>query len=217
MIDRQYLGAIGWRGIRQRKLRVEELLALGMSRLSEAGAPVRVMDIAAGHGRYDLDALEKSPVKPQATLLRDYSDVNVESGRRLIAERGLEDRVSFVIGDAFDAESLKRVEPKPTLGVVSGLYELFSENASVRRSLDGLAQAIPVGGYLVYTCQPWHPQLEFIARALTSHRQGQAWVMRRRTQGEMDQLVAAAGFEKVAQRIDEWGIFTVALARRKGC
>ncbi len=30
----------------------------------------------------------------------------------------------------------------------------------------------------------------------------------------MDQLVAAAGFEKVDQRIDPWGIFTVSLARR---
>jgi hypothetical protein len=38
--------------------------------------------------------------------------------------------------------------------------------------------------------------------------------MRRRTQAEMDQLVAAAGFQKVEQRIDEWGIFTVGLARR---
>ena len=215
MIDRQYLGAIGWKGIRQRKLHVEDLMTLGMRRLAEAGTPARVMDIAAGHGRYDLDALEKSPVAAQSILLRDYSEINVEAGRRLIAERGLEACASFVSGDAFDAESLAAVEPKPTLGVVSGLYELFSENARVRRSLDGLARAIPAGGYLVYTCQPWHPQLKFIARALTSHRQGQAWIMRRRAQGEMDQLVAAAGFEKVAQRIDEWGIFTVALARRK--
>jgi hypothetical protein len=30
----------------------------------------------------------------------------------------------------------------------------------------------------------------------------------------MDELVAAAGFAKVAQRIDPWGIFTVSLARR---
>ena len=34
-------------------------------------------------------------------------------------------------------------------------------------------------------------------------------------QAEMDQLVEAAGFEKIEQRIDEWGIFTVSLARRK--
>jgi hypothetical protein len=40
--------------------------------------------------------------------------------------------------------------------------------------------------------------------------------MRRRTQQEMDQLVEAAGFVKRAQRIDEWGIFTVSLAERSG-
>jgi len=40
--------------------------------------------------------------------------------------------------------------------------------------------------------------------------------MRRRTQEEMDQLVAEAGFEKIDQRIDGWGIFTVSLARRRG-
>ena len=104
--------------------------------------------------------------------------------------------------------------PRPTLGVVSGLYELFPDNAPVRTSLAGLADAIVAGGYLVYTGQPWHPQLELIARALTSHRQGAAWVMRRRAQQALDQLVAAAGFRKVAQRIGESGIFTVSLAQR---
>jgi hypothetical protein len=39
--------------------------------------------------------------------------------------------------------------------------------------------------------------------------------MRRRTQGEMDELVHMAGFEKMAMEIDEWGIFTVSLARKK--
>ncbi|MGO4554853.1 class I SAM-dependent methyltransferase family protein, partial [Stenotrophomonas sp. 2YAF22] len=46
------------------------------------------------------------------------------------------------------------------------------------------------------------------------HRGGAAWVMRRRTQHEMDELVRLAGFQKVAQRIDDFGIFTVSLARR---
>ena len=77
------------------------------------------------------------------------------------------------------------------------------------------ATALPADGLLIYTGQPWHPQLEMIARALTSHRQGEAWVMRRRTQAELDQLVEDAGFRKIAQRIDEWGIFTVSLAMRR--
>ena len=138
----------------------------------------------------------------------------MQAGTKLIAEKGLSETARFVKGDAFNRESLAAVEPKPTLGIVSGLYELFSDNALVRRSLAGLAAAIPAGGYLVYTNQPWHPQLELIARALTSHRQSQAWIMRRRTQAEMDQLIEDAGFRKVEQRIDEAGIFTVALAER---
>jgi uncharacterized SAM-dependent methyltransferase len=38
--------------------------------------------------------------------------------------------------------------------------------------------------------------------------------MRRRTQAEIDQLVEAAGFRKIEQLTDEWGIFTVSLAQK---
>ena len=215
LVDRSYLSSIGWRGIRQRKLNVEELIRDAIRRLRAAALPVRVMDIAAGHGRYVLEALESGGPQPDSILLRDYSEINVRDGSALIAEKRLASVAQFVKADAFDRESLASVTPKPTLAIVSGLYELFPDNALVRRSLAGVADAVAAGGYLVYTGQPWHPQLELIARALTSHRAGQAWVMRRRTQGEMDQLVAAAGFRKIAQRIDEWGIFTASLAVRE--
>jgi alpha-beta hydrolase superfamily lysophospholipase len=215
-IDRSYLGSPGWRGIRQRKIHVEELVRIAVGRLRAAGRPIRMMDIAAGHGRYMLEALEDSPVKPDAILLRDYSEINVEAGRVLIEQKGLGAIAHFERGDAFDRASLAAVTPRPTLAVVSGLYELFPDNDPIRRSLAGLADAVDEGGYLVYTGQPWHPQIELIARTLTSHRRGQAWIMRRRTQAEMDQLVAQAGFRKLEQRIDEDGIFTVSLAQRVG-
>ena len=215
MIDRNYLDSIGWRGIRQRKLHVEELLRLAIVQLREQGSAVRIVDIAAGHGRYILEALQGVAPLPESIVLRDYSDINVRDGGALIREKGLENIARFVKGDAFDRADLAALDPQPTLAVVSGLYELFADNQRVGDSLAGLADAVPVGGYLVYTSQPWHPQLELIARALTSHREGQAWVMRRRSQAEMDQLVAAAGFRKITQRVDEWGIFTVALAQRE--
>ncbi|MDG5978412.1 alpha/beta hydrolase fold protein [Hydrogenophaga taeniospiralis CCUG 15921] len=215
LIDRAYLDSIGWRGIRQRKLHVEELLREAMQRLADAGREVRLMDIAAGHGRYVLDAVASSPVPVASVLLRDYSDINVRDGQTLIAQRGLQSTARFEKADAFDRAQVASATPRPTLATVSGLYELFPDNAMVARSLAGVADAVEPGGYLVYTGQPWHPQLEMIARALTSHRQGQAWVMRRRTQAEMDQLVAAAGFRKITQRIDERGIFTVSLAVRE--
>jgi alpha-beta hydrolase superfamily lysophospholipase len=214
LIDRNYLNSIGWRGIRQRKVHAEELLRLAMAKLRVQGEAVRIVDIAAGHGRYILEALEGMEHKPDSILLRDYSDINVRDGAALIEQKGLGDIARFVKGDAFDRDDLAALEPKPTLAVVSGLYELFGSNQMVGDSLAGLAAAVEEGGYLVYTGQPWHPQLELIARALTSHRGGEAWVMRRRSQAEMDQLVEAAGFRKLTQRIDEWGIFSVSLAQR---
>ncbi|HSD36186.1 MAG TPA: bifunctional alpha/beta hydrolase/class I SAM-dependent methyltransferase [Rhodocyclaceae bacterium] len=214
LFDRNYLDAIGWRGIRQRKEHLKELLGAAIADLRARGLPVHIVDIAAGHGRYVLEALESLPQKPDSVLLRDYSEINVQAGNALIAEKGMQAFARFVQGDAFDAESLAGLQPRPTLGVVSGLYELFPDNALIRRSLGGLGSAVAPGGLLLYTGQPWHPQLEFIARVLTSHRGGASWVMRRRTQAEMDQLVEAAGFGKLAQRIDEWGIFSVSMAMR---
>jgi hypothetical protein len=214
MIDRGYLDSIGWRGIRVRKRHIEQAIAAAAARLRAAGRPLRIADIAAGHGRYVLEALDRLGQPPDSILLRDYSDINVRDGSALIAEKRLDGIARFVKGDAFDEESVARIEPRPSLAIVSGLYELFPDNTQVLSSLRGLARAVARGDYLIYTGQPWHPQLELIARTLTSHRGQQAWVMRRRTQAEMDALARHAGFEKLEQWTDDWGIFTVSLAAR---
>ena len=212
--DYLYLQSIGWRGIRQRKIHLELLLKQAIELLQQQSTEVNIVDIAAGHGRYILETINQIANKPNSVLLRDYSDINIRDGQALIEQQGLSDIVRFEKGDAFNREQLAQLSPQPNLAVVSGLYELFGDNQLLQQSLSGLADAIPQGGYLLYTNQPWHPQLEFIARALTSHREGQPWIMRRRTQIEMDQLVAEAGFSKVTMLVDQWGIFTVSLAQR---
>lgn len=214
MIDLHYLNSIGWQGIRVRKVNIQHVIEQAVTRLKESEMPVRVVDIAAGHGRYVLDALEKHQ-DIESILLRDYSDLNVEKGQTMIEGRGLNHVAQFKKGNAFDYDSLATLDPAPTLGIVSGLYELFPDNALIKASLAGLAAAIPPGGVLVYTGQPWHPQLKTIAYTLTSHQNGIPWMMRVRTQKEMDTLVEQAGFEKCHQVIDEFGIFTVSLAVRK--
>jgi Lysophospholipase len=214
MIDRHYLNSIGWQGIRVRKINIQQVIEQAVTRLKDSNMPIRVVDIAAGHGRYVLDALEKHQ-DIESILLRDYSDLNVEKGQTMIEGRGLSHVAQFKKGNAFDYDSLARLDPAPTLGIVSGLYELFPDNALIKASLAGLAAAIPPGGVLVYTGQPWHPQLKTIAYTLTSHQNGIPWMMRVRTQKEMDTLVEQAGFEKCHQVIDEFGIFTVSLAVRK--
>ncbi|WP_374514070.1 bifunctional alpha/beta hydrolase/class I SAM-dependent methyltransferase [Niveibacterium sp.] len=215
LTDRNYLNAIGWRGIRQRKLHLEAAIARAAEALHAAGQPLHLLDVAAGHGRYILDSIARLPIAPASIRLRDYSPINLSDGKALIAERGVSRIARFEQADAFDPASYASLYPAPTVAVVSGLYELFPDNTPVRRSLGALGAAVAPGGYLIYTGQPWHPQLELIARTLNSHRDGEPWVMRRRTQAELDQLVAEAGFEKIGQSIDRWGIFTVSIARRR--
>jgi hypothetical protein len=208
IIDRIYLDAPGWAGIRVRKRLIEELLHRAADRLRARQLPVNVIDIAAGHGRYILDAL------PEAgnIILRDFDPGNVAQGQALARSRNID--LTFEKADAFCSKSYTETRGQ-TLAVVSGLFELFPENDRINFALHGLAEAVQPGGLLLYTGQPWHPQLEFIARVLTSHRGKQPWIMRRRTQAELDELVAAAGFRKIEQRIDPEGLFTVSLAERR--
>jgi alpha-beta hydrolase superfamily lysophospholipase/SAM-dependent methyltransferase len=212
LIDRVYLDAIGWRGIRQRRVHLDELLRRAVIHAKADGLPIRLLDIASGPGRYMLEVLQVFNGDTTA-LCRDIREGDLDAGRARAAALGI-GNVRFQQGDAFDADSLAAIDPPPTVAVVSGLFELFPSNDPVKRALSGLSRAMTAhGGYLLYTNQPWHPQVEMIARTLPN-REGKPWVMRRRTQAEMDQLVAAAGFEKLDMRIDRWGIFTVSLARR---
>jgi len=212
LIDRNYLNSPGWRGIRQRKKNLETLLHGVITRAHAEGLPVRILDVAAGGGRYLLEAMRALPEIPMTALLRDYKPENVEAARKLAAEFGLTN-VTVELGNAFDRGSLAAIRPRPTIAIVSGLFELFPENAGILESLRGLTEALEPGGYLIYTNQPWHPQVEFIARVLRN-REGKPWIMRRRTTAEMDELVRVAGFDKTAMEIDEWGMFSVSVARR---
>ncbi|MFQ5903136.1 MAG: class I SAM-dependent methyltransferase family protein, partial [Candidatus Binatia bacterium] len=213
-IDRCYLNSLGWKGIRQRKIHLEKLLRAVIRRANIEEKPVRVLDVAAGPGRYILETMKEMSQFPISALLRDNTQANLEAGRNLARELKVSN-VTFTKGDAFDQKSLAAVSPKPTIAIVSGLYELFPDNEPVLNSLRGLFEAVQEGGYLIYTDQPWHPQVEFIARVLTN-REGKPWVMRRRTQEEMDDLVRSVGFEKTDMEIDQWGIFSVSVARRIG-
>lgn len=209
--DRWYLNAVGWRGIRQRKVHLELLLRKAIEQTRAAGQPVRLLDIATGCGRYVLETIAALPPGTvESALLRDNTLANLVAGQKLADKLGLP-QVKFEQADAFDEESIATISPPPTICIVSGLYELFPDNARVLASLRGIARAMRGGGLLIYTGQPWHPQVEMIARVLPN-REGQPWIMRRRTQQEMDDLVRAAGFEKLEMEIDRWGIFTVSLA-----
>jgi len=212
LIDRQYLNGIGWRGIRARRRLLEHVARQAIEETHARKGSVHVVDIAAGPGRYLLETLKRSESLKVTAELRDTEPANLEEGKALAGSLGLQN-VRFTKADAFDPSSFEGPRPLADIAIVSGLYELFPDNARVLGSLRGVARSVAEGGSLIYTNQPWHPQLELIARGLCDW-DGKPWIMRRRTQGEMDDLVRAAGFEKRQMEIDPWGMFTVSLAIR---
>jgi alpha-beta hydrolase superfamily lysophospholipase len=211
IIDRNYLDGAGWRGVRVRKRLLERAVQHAIEETHAKQQSVHLVDIAAGAGRYMLETLKRCESLPVTAELRDFEPANLEEGMAIARSLGLEN-VSFVRADAFDPVPEDPARPAD-IAVVSGFYELFPDNTLIRRSLARLAREVPEGGSLIYTNQPWHPHLELIARGL-SDWDGRPWVMRRRTQAEMDDLVREAGFEKTQMEIDQWGMFTVSLARR---
>ncbi len=210
IIDYFYINAVGWKGIRARRVHIREALDFAIQDLIKQGRPVRIMDIGSGPGRYLLETAKKYEKNDVKVLLRDYSIDNVNEGKEIAKQLGVTNS-EHMQADAFDKETYQKQAFRPNILIASGLFELFPSNDVVNRAIEGASAILDDKGYIVYTGQPWHPQLEMIAHTLPN-REGEMWVMRRRTQKEMDQLFARVGAKKFDMKIDEWGIFTVATA-----
>lgn len=212
-IDQGYLQAIGWRGIRLRKQHLQQALS-ELIATHPANLPLRILDVAAGGGRYVLETAKRFQDRPMHITLRDYAQANLDAARQLAEALALNHTVEYECRDAFSPDSYPIDESQFDIVIVSGLYELFAENAPVLASLQGIQRQLRPGGHLVYTGQPWHPQLLMIAQTLNNHC-GEPWLMRPRPQAELDALVASIDCRKTQSLIGLAGIFTVSVARHE--
>ncbi|HEY3107202.1 MAG TPA: class I SAM-dependent methyltransferase family protein [Chloroflexota bacterium] len=211
-LDRLFLDAAGWRGIRERRTNLARTLAAIVLARRAAGRPTRVLDVAAGPGRYLLDLADLVGSEGLDLMARDADSGAVARGRALAEARGVA-CADFAVHDALDPTALAATRPVPDVVVASGLYEILTDDAAVRASLGGIQALLPPGGLVVVTGQPRHPQLRFIAGVLT-HRGGRPWVMRPRPIVELEGYLAQAGFVDAHTTADSQGIFTITLARR---
>lgn len=211
LIDYFYINAIGWRGIRQRKINLERQIERAILELHAKGEPIRLMDVAGGPGRYLLDIANRHRDKNLQIVVRDNVEANLAHGRQLARQMNLTN-VKHEWADAFGEANLAGF--KPNIVVISGFFELFQDNDLVRKCVARVAAESAERATLIYTGQPYHPQQEMIARTL-NNRDGQAWIMRLRSQAEMDEIFRAHGFEKQAMEIDDFGIFTVSRATKR--
>ncbi len=210
LIDRNYLNSAGWKGIRQRRIHLEEQLNTAITEMRDNGKKVHIVDMAGGPGRYLIETLNRINDPNISAVCRDKDIKGLKEGEKLAQQHCLTGLIHEQ-GDAFNENSIATLSPRPNIVIVSGLYELFHDNTMVLRSLKAIRKQILPGGRLIYTNQPHHPQLEMIARTLIN-RDGDPWVMRLRPQSEMNSLVQQVGFKPQMMSVDDTGIFTVTTA-----
>ncbi|QYR68170.1 alpha/beta fold hydrolase [Fusobacterium animalis] len=207
-IDRFYLNQIGWRGVRERKKNLLSLIEEKITSLGEKN--VKILDVAGGTGNYLFDIKEKYPkIK---ILINEFKKSNIEVGEEVIKKNNWEN-ISFINYDCFDKETYKKINYTPNIVIISGVFELFEDNKILENTISGVAKILDKNGAVIYTGQPWHPQLKQIALVLNSHKgHGKSWLMRRRSEKELDSLFENYNLKKEKMLIDNNGIFTVSLA-----
>ena len=207
-IDRFYLNQIGWAGIRERKKNLLTLIEEKINNLGEEN--VKILDVAGGTGNYLFDIKEKYP--NVQILINEFKKSNIEVGEEVIKKNNWEN-ISFVNYDCFDKETYKKINYTPNIVIISGVFELFENNKMLENTISRVAEILDKNGAVIYTGQPWHPQLKQIALVLNSHKgHGKSWLMRRRSEKELDSLFENYNLKKEKMLIDNDGIFTVSLA-----
>ena len=205
MMDKNYLEAIGWTGIRIRKQHLIKLLEQKIQTLKKEGRKVKILDIAGGTGNYLFDIKEKHP--EVEIVVNEFVQANIEIGEKVIQDKKYQN-IRFTNFDCFDRETYKKLNFEPNITIVSGILELFGDNEMASKAIQGINSISEQNSFIVYTGQPWHPQLKMIAYVLNNH-QNKDWIMRRRSQKELDRVMAFNNIQKENMLIDDFGIFTV--------
>ena len=207
-MDRFYLNQIGWAGVRERKKNLLNLIEEKINNLGEEN--VKILDVAGGTGNYLFDIKEKYP--KVEILINEFKKSNIEVGEEVIKKNNWEN-ISFLNYDCFDKETYKKINYTPNIVIISGVFELFEDNNMLENTISGVAEILDKNGAIIYTGQPWHPQLKQIALVLNSHKgNDKSWLMRRRSEKELDSLFENYNLKKEKMLIDNDGIFTVSLA-----
>ncbi|MBI5880456.1 MAG: class I SAM-dependent methyltransferase family protein [Chloroflexi bacterium] len=208
-----YLNQSGCRGLRGRK----DLLKFSLRQILTAqralGIQPFILDIASGPGTYLVEALAAENGGVQA-LCRDLDENGLRRGRALAGMYRL-GNIRYEQANAFDEASLQTVSPRPTIIVSSGFYEILTDGAMIRRSMQIVGRVLDPGGTFIFTTQVNHPQLKLIANSLVN-REGKPWVMVNRPVADVEQWAREAGFATVATSLEPSGIFGVSVARFAG-
>lgn len=211
-LDKVYLNAVGWRAIRNRRQLLQSMLQVELDRYHSQDQEIRLLDVAAGPGRYLQELLKENPANFRV-LCRDLMAEGLNQGKLEAQEAGLSD-IHFEVGDAFNpAPTNASLGGQPNIIVVSGLYEQITDDETVRKSLQTFFELLAPGGTIFLTTQLQHPQLDFVANVMTSYS-GEPWLLKCRYLQTIEEWVREAGFEEITGNQEKEGLCAVTKARK---
>ena len=210
-VDRIYLDQPGCRGLRARKELLASTLELLIAEQRAARRRPVIVDVAAGPATYLVESLMKDRGTDIVALARDLDEHALERGRRLAAGASLGDRLRYERGDALDEEALVGLDPRPSIVIASGFYELLLDESVIARSMAIARRMLLPGDPLAFTTQVAHPQVAMMA-VVPAH-DGRPWIIRNRALATVESMARSAGFEDVRSEMEPVGIFAVSVAR----
>jgi SAM-dependent methyltransferase len=212
MLDRQYLNAVGWRAIRNRRELLKDILRQEVERNRARGLETRLLDVATGPGRYLQDLLKENPADFKV-LCRDLVPEGLAQGRQEAQAAGLSG-IKFEQGDAFDpAPTEASLGGPPNIIVVSGLYEQIQDDKTVIKSLQTYYDRLDPEGVIILTTQTQHPMLDFVVNVMTNYS-GKPWLLKCRKLSTVEEWVGQAGFKAINSCLEKEGLCAITAARK---
>jgi SAM-dependent methyltransferase len=208
LADVIYLNQIGCRGLRGRKALLKSTLRGVIRKQQRAGLQPLIVDIASGPANYLVETLANE--RGARAIARDLDKSGLRRGKELARAYGVTN-IRYDHANAFGEASLGRIQPRPTIMVASGFYEILFDDDLIRRSMAIVRRTLAPGGTFIFTTQVNHPQLELI-RALPN-RDGDSWVMKNRSVAAVEAWVKEAGFGQVTTALEPNRVFSVSVAR----
>ena len=190
-------------GLRNRRKLGSRLLA----RLIDAAdrQPAHVLCLGAGPGCIIMDAMRQAARDSVATLV-DRNTEAFEYGRKLAEEFGLGERVRFVHGDARHIKPL--LDRPPDVVKMLGICEYLTDE-QIRGIASAVAEVMPAGAAIIFnSLSKAHGNDRFFRRVFGLH-------MIHRSPGELEALMARAGFGDFHSIREPLGVYHVIVGRRR--
>lgn len=209
LLDSMFIRHEGWEAIRTRKNNLVYSLKKAIEQSLKAKDDVYIVDVASGPARYILETMAGFRNCDVSATCRDLDERWLKEGSKKAAGMNLS-AIEFKKGDALDPASFN-FQKKPDIMVSSGFYDWITDDELVKKSMKIIYNALPKGGYFVFTNQSGHVNLEMVSEVFTDFNHDPLR-MKIRAASLINSWAEDIGFKIIETNSDKGNYYSVTLA-----